>query len=87
MIERPLKGEGFMLCQNAKRVANIQFTQIINNNKHVLYLCEKLCQEEGKLKIGPPFSINDFSGIMGFHICHQFRPIARKLYVIHVNEL
>ncbi|MDQ2084890.1 UvrB/UvrC motif-containing protein [Herbivorax sp. ANBcel31] len=56
-----------MLCQKCqKRVANIQFTQIINNNKHVVYLCDQCAREEGKFNIGSPLSINDFfSGIMG----------------------
>ncbi|MFZ5985617.1 MAG: UvrB/UvrC motif-containing protein [Bacillota bacterium] len=57
-----------MLCQNCqKRVANIQFTQVINSNKHVMYLCEQCAKEEGKFSLGSPLSINDFfSGIMGF---------------------
>ena len=55
-----------MLCQKCqKRVANIQFTQIVNNNKHVLYLCENCAREDGKFSLGSPFSISDFfSGMM-----------------------
>lgn len=56
-----------MLCQKCqKRAANIQFTQVINGKKHVVYLCENCVKEEGKLNIGSPISINDFfSGIIG----------------------
>lgn len=65
-----------MLCQKCqKRVANIQFTQIINNNKHVLYLCENCAKEEGKFKISPPFNINDFlSSIMGVQYMTSVSP-------------
>lgn len=57
-----------MLCQKCqKRVANVQLTQIINNNKNVLYICEQCAREEGKYNMISPFSVNDFfSGIMGF---------------------
>lgn len=57
-----------MLCQKCqKRVANIQFTQIINNDKHVIFLCEHCARDEGKYNFASPLSINDFfSGIMGF---------------------
>lgn len=59
-----------MLCQNCqKRVANIQVTQIINNNKHVIYLCEQCAREEGKFITGSPLSVNDFlSGMMGISV-------------------
>lgn len=59
-----------MLCQNCqKRVANVQVTQIINNNKHVIYLCEQCAREEGKFMTGTPLSVNDFfSSIMGFAV-------------------
>ena len=57
-----------MLCQKCqKRIAKVQLTQIINNNKSVLFLCEYCAQEKEKYNISSPFSINDFfSGIMGF---------------------
>ncbi|HOM01504.1 MAG TPA: UvrB/UvrC motif-containing protein [Acetivibrio sp.] len=57
-----------MLCQKCqKRVANVQMTQIVNNNKSVVYLCEQCAREEGKFNVMSPFSISDFfSGIMGF---------------------
>jgi protein arginine kinase activator len=56
-----------MLCQKCnKRAANIQFVQVINNNKHVVYLCENCAKEEGKFSLEPPLSVSDFlSGIIG----------------------
>jgi len=59
-----------MLCQKCqKRVANIQVTQIINNNKHVIYLCQQCAREEGKVLMGSPLSVNDFfSGMMGIPV-------------------
>ncbi len=59
-----------MLCQNCqKRVANIQVTQVINSNKHVIYLCEQCARVEGKFITGSQPSVNDFfSGMMGFPV-------------------
>ena len=59
-----------MLCQNCqKRVANIQVTQVINNDKHVIYICEQCAREDGKFITGSPLSVNDFfSGMMGFPV-------------------
>lgn len=56
-----------MLCQKCnKRVANIKFTQIINNKTHAVYFCENCAKEEGELNIGSPLNINNFfSGLMG----------------------
>ena len=59
-----------MLCQKCqKRVANIQVTQIVNNNKQVIYLCEHCAREEGKFITGSPLSVNDFfSSMIGFPV-------------------
>lgn len=59
-----------MLCQKCqKRVANIQVTQIVNNNKQVIYLCEQCAREEGKFITGAPLSVNDFfSSMIGFPV-------------------
>lgn len=56
-----------MLCQNCqKRAANVHFTQIINNRKIEMYLCEHCAKEKGQLNVGAPLSINDFlSGLIG----------------------
>jgi protein arginine kinase activator len=57
-----------MLCQNCqKRVANVHFTQITNNKKAEMYLCEQCAKEKGKLGIAPPLNISDFlSGFINF---------------------
>ena len=59
-----------MLCQNCqKREANIQVTQVLNNNKNIIYLCEQCAREETKFITGSPLSVNDFfSGLIGFPV-------------------
>lgn len=59
-----------MLCQNCqKREANIQVTQVLNNNKNIIYLCEQCAREEAKFITGSPLSVNDFfSGLIGFPV-------------------
>mgnify|MGYP005852944337 CR=1 FL=1 len=60
-----------MLCQNCqKRIANVHFTQIINNKKIDMYLCEKCASEKGQVgfisALAVPFNISSFlSGLMG----------------------
>jgi protein arginine kinase activator len=52
-----------MLCQHCqKRIANVHFTQIINNNKIEMYLCENCAREKGQMNVGGPLSISDFLG-------------------------
>ncbi|MCX7842223.1 MAG: UvrB/UvrC motif-containing protein [Clostridia bacterium] len=55
-----------MLCQHCqKRTANVHFTQVVNNNKIELYLCEQCANEKGKMNFASPLSIgNFFSGLM-----------------------
>ncbi|AUS95571.1 hypothetical protein CDQ84_17095 [Clostridium thermosuccinogenes] len=57
-----------MLCQNCqKRVANVHYTQIVNNKKIELYLCEQCAREKGQLGMEEAFNLNDFfSGFLGF---------------------
>lgn len=57
-----------MLCQICqKNAANVHFTQIVNNKKIELYLCEQCAKEKGQLNIGSPFGMADFfAGLMGF---------------------
>jgi protein arginine kinase activator len=57
-----------MLCQNCQeRPANVHFTQIINNTKAEMYLCEQCANEKGQFGFGPSLNINDFlSGFIGF---------------------
>lgn len=50
-----------MLCQLCqKRVATVHFTQIVNNNKVEMYLCEKCASEKGNSSFMPPLSLGDF---------------------------
>lgn len=56
-----------MLCQNCQsRIANVHFSQTINNNKVEMYLCEQCAREQGQIGFGEPFGISDFiTGLMG----------------------
>jgi len=56
-----------MLCQHCqKRVANVHFTQIVNNKKIEMYLCEQCANEKGQFSFVSPFNMNNFfSGFMG----------------------
>ncbi|MCX8128547.1 MAG: UvrB/UvrC motif-containing protein [Clostridia bacterium] len=56
-----------MMCQHCqKRVANVHFTQINNNKKSEMYLCEQCAKEKGQLSVSAPLSVSDFfSGLMG----------------------
>lgn len=50
-----------MLCQRCqKRIANVHFTQIVNNNKVELYLCEHCAKEKGQFSFSSPFGISNF---------------------------
>ena len=50
-----------MLCQLCqKRIASVHFTQIINNNKVEMYLCEKCANEKGNANFISPLSLGDF---------------------------
>ena len=55
-----------MLCQHCqKRTANVHFTQIVNNSKMEMYLCEDCANEKGQFGFGPSLNISDFlSGFM-----------------------
>jgi protein arginine kinase activator len=57
-----------MLCQNCqKRMANVHFTQVINNNKVEMHLCEQCAKEKGQFKFGPTVNFNDFlTGFIGY---------------------
>ncbi len=56
-----------MLCQLCKkRTANVQITQIVNNNKSVMYICHQCAKEKGQLDIGAALNLANFvSGIIG----------------------
>lgn len=56
-----------MLCQNCNlRTATVHFTQIINNKKTEMYLCELCAKEKNKFGINIPMDIsNFFAGFTG----------------------
>lgn len=56
-----------MLCQNCKkRIADVHFTQIINNKKIEMYLCEQCASEKGQVSFTLPLNLNKFlSGFVG----------------------
>lgn len=58
-----------MLCQNCqKRTANVHFTQVVNNNKKELYLCEQCANEKGKMGFSNSLNLDDFlSGFIGYN--------------------
>lgn len=55
-----------MLCQLCqKRIANVHFTQVVNNNKVELYLCEQCANEKGHTTFISPLNLGDFlSGLL-----------------------
>jgi len=57
-----------MLCQQChKNVANVCITQIVNNNKVQIYLCESCANEKDQFSFGPMLSINGFfPGFIGY---------------------
>ncbi len=57
-----------MLCQKChKRIANVHFTRVVNNQKVEMFLCEQCANEEGQMGFEAPLSVSEFlSGIMNF---------------------
>lgn len=64
-----------MLCQIChKNPATVHFTQVINNNKQEMYLCEKCAKEKEGTGMGV-FNINDFFSLLmglGMDAQHSF---------------
>jgi protein arginine kinase activator len=56
-----------MLCQNCQqRAANVHFTQIKNNAKVDIYLCEQCAKEISQTEFVAPFGFNDLiNGLFG----------------------
>ena len=51
------------MCQ--KRMANVHFTQVINNKRTEMYLCEQCANERGQVGLNPILNISGFlSGYM-----------------------
>jgi len=68
-----------MLCQNCQqRAANVHFTQIKNNSKVDIYLCEKCAQEMSQAEFVAPFGFNDLiNGLFGSQIKQEI-PVDLK---------
>lgn len=68
-----------MLCQNCQqRAANVHFTQIKNNTKVDIYLCEQCAKEISHSDIISPFGFSDlFSGLFGAQV-RQETPVQLK---------
>jgi len=66
-----------MLCQECKlREATVHFTQIINNHKTELHLCEECASKQEHLIQIPSFSINDL--LQGFMDFGQSQPLFTR---------
>ncbi len=65
-----------MLCQQChKRDASVHFTQIINGNKAVMYLCNQCAEKKGQFVISPKLNLGDF--LWGFHGLGQSEGFAK----------
>ncbi|ACL74712.1 UvrB/UvrC motif-containing protein [Ruminiclostridium cellulolyticum] len=62
-----------MLCQNCQqRIASVHLTQIKNNTKLDIYLCEECAQEMSQQDFISPFGFNDLiSGLFGAQLKHE----------------
>lgn len=67
-----------MLCQNCKkRVASVHLTQVINNHKTELYLCEHCAKENSQINIISSMDFSDFfSSILGSNFFATPKPQA-----------
>ncbi len=56
-----------MICQNChKRIANVHLTQVINDSKVELHLCEQCAGEKSGFGYGAPLGISNFiTGLLG----------------------
>ena len=59
-----------MLCQNCqKRAASVHFTQVKNNTKADIYLCEQCASEISHNELIAPFGFNDLiNGLFGSQV-------------------
>lgn len=62
-----------MLCQNCQQnTASVHFTQITNNTKMDIYLCEQCAKDISHGEFVSPFGFNDLiNGLFGAHIKHE----------------
>ena len=80
------RGVTHMLCQNCqKRIANVHYTHIVNNNKVEMYLCEQCANEKGQFGFISQLDISSFfPGLIGFGgfenaVSHAASPKQRTL--------
>jgi protein arginine kinase activator len=78
-----------MLCQNCQqRAANVHFTQIKNNSKVDIYLCEQCAAEISHTELVAPFGFNDLiNGLFGSQVVQE-APVDLKCSDcgMHYNE-
>lgn len=70
-----------MLCQNCKtNAAKVHFTQVINNTKQEIYLCQECANQKGNMNFGA-MSLDDFfSAFMGLGALGQYQvPLQKPL--------
>ncbi len=62
-----------MLCQNCQqKAANVHLTQIMNNSKIDIYLCEECAGKISHAEFVSPFGFNDLiSGLFGNQLKHE----------------
>ncbi|MDP4182074.1 MAG: UvrB/UvrC motif-containing protein [Bacillota bacterium] len=55
------------MCENCQeKIANVHFTQVINNKKVEMHLCKQCAKEKGHVNFGSTMDINDFvKGLFG----------------------
>ncbi len=72
-----------MLCQHCqKRVATVHFTQIVNNKKTEMFLCEQCANGKSQIHVGSPISLNDFlTGLIGGTNAGTTRSVAPQQIV------
>ena len=73
-----------MLCQNCqKRIANVHYTQIINDQKVEMYLCDQCAKSNEKLSFSSSFSVEDFlSEILGIKSSTQSYAVPIQKQVV-----
>lgn len=70
-----------MICQNCqKRIATVYFSQVINNKKTEMFLCEQCANEKKHISYVSPLSISDFlSGFAGSNASPYISSIPRSM--------
>lgn len=68
-----------MLCQNCQqRTANVHFTQIKNNAKVDIYLCEQCAKKISQTEFVAPFGFNDLiNGLFGTQLKQELPTVLK----------